>query len=205
MKPFHILLVAVLLFAGLVVAVLMHDEPAVTTPAADPAVPPASPHPQTAAPADQPSASNVGDAVVKNIGDLKHIAAKDPGNAKVRFDLARLLQDGHNPAEAARYYAEGLVLDPRNNDARIDYSLCLFEQGKVQEALDQNRRVLKREGTNAKALYNVGAIHANTGHTDSAEFYWKRLVQLHPDDEIAHQAAGHLKVLRDGMAERPAM
>ena len=149
-----------------------------------------------------PSKENASKGVVEQINHLKDVVKKDSTNASMHFELARMLQDAHRPSEAMRYYARGLVLDPSNTATRIDYSLCLFEAGRIPEATDQNQRVLRKEPSNPQALYNLGALYANTGRNDSARVYWGKLLYKHAGHELATKARENLKQLP---AASPAM
>jgi len=63
-----------------------------------------------------------------------------------------MLQDGHDSPGAMKYYELGLKADPKNIEARVDYSLCLYQTGKLQEAFSQNAIVLKQDASNAHAF-----------------------------------------------------
>jgi Flp pilus assembly protein TadD len=142
-----------------------------------------------------PSKENVSQTVKEKLDHLRSIVEKDPKNATARIELARLLQDSHNNQEAAKYFAEVLALEPRNVDARIDYSLCLFQLGKQQDAMEQCQQVLKVNASEPRALFNLGAIHANSGRPDSARSYWSKLISRHPGHELSVQAKENLKKL----------
>lgn len=142
-----------------------------------------------------PSKENVSKQVEQQIGHLKAVVSKNPKDARSALELARTLQDGHDLTGAQKYYQIALKADPKNLPARIDYSLCLYQSGREQEALGQNALVLRQDASNAQALYNLGAIYANRGRSDSARYYWKTLVAAHPDDELAKRAEGNLKQL----------
>ncbi len=145
--------------------------------------------------APAPSKSNVSKQVEERINHLKDVVAKHPSNATSAFELARTLQDGHDTSGALKYYAIGLQADPKNIAARVDYSLCLYQSGKEQEAFQQNVKVLQQDASNAHALYNVGAIYGNRGMSDSALYYWRKLISSHPHDELARKAGENLKLL----------
>ncbi len=151
------------------------------------------PPPSPVAPA--PSKDNVSKTVQEKIGHLKDVVAKNPADSRTAFELARLLQDGHNTQEAIQYYEIGLKADARDNGARIDYSLCLYQLGREEDALKQNRIVLRSDGVNAQALFNIGAIHANRGVSDSAKYYWNKLITAHPGDALAVKAEENIKQL----------
>jgi tetratricopeptide (TPR) repeat protein len=153
----------------------------------------ASPPPSPVAPT--PSKDNVSKTVQEKIGHLKDVVAKNPADSRTAFELARLLQDGHSTQEAIQYYEIGLKADARDIGARIEYSLCLYQLGREEDALKQNRIVLRGDGVNAQALFNIGAIHANRGMSDSAMYYWNRLITAHPGDALAVKAKENIKQL----------
>ena len=142
-----------------------------------------------------PSKKNVSKLVEERINHLKDVVAKHPSNATSAFELARTLQDGHDTTGALKYYAIGLLADPRNVAARVDYSLCLYQSGREEEAFRQNVKVLQQDASNAHALYNIGAIYGNRGMSDSAQYYWGRLISSHPHDELARKAGKNPKLL----------
>ena len=185
---------ALLLAAGLIIAVMTRENPTDI---------PAPPHsemgklPVSPSEPEAPSKENASQNVKDAIAHLKDLVAKDPTNAATMLELATVLQNAHQPGEALAYYKKGLLIDPNNIDARIDYSLCLFETNHVMDALEQNRIVLQRDPGNPKALYNIGALHANTGLRDSAEMYWKRLIATHPDDTLSRQARASISRLHE--------
>jgi len=143
----------------------------------------------------EPSKDNVSKLVQEQIDHLKAVVAKNPADAKSSFELARMLQDGHDSPGAMKYYELGLKADPKNIEARVDYSLCLYQTGKLQEAFSQNAIVLKQDASNAHALYNIGALYGNRGMSDSAAYYWRKLISSHPHDQLAQQAQENLKKL----------
>jgi cytochrome c-type biogenesis protein CcmH/NrfG len=144
-----------------------------------------------------PSKENVAKQVQERIGHLKDVVAKNPAESRSALELARTLQDGHDLAGALRYYEIGLKADPKNLDARVDYSLCLYQSGKEEEAFAQNAIVLRHDALNAQALFNVGAIYGNRGMADSAAYYWKKLIASHPHNDLAQKAEQNLKQLVD--------
>jgi cytochrome c-type biogenesis protein CcmH/NrfG len=146
-----------------------------------------------------PTKENVSQSVKETIDHLRQLVREDPDNTKNLVHLARMLQDAHNIQEAGEYYEKALTIDGDNDSARIDYALCLFEMRKAKEALAQTLAVLRHNPENEQALYNAGAIHANTGRADSAGVYWRKLVSLHPETELARRAKENIgKLKADG-------
>ena len=114
----------ILLIVAVVLITSVNDEETGTMPA--------SPHPEmeTADPLGQaPSRENVSAGVKQTMDHLRQVIAEDPQNGAAMLELATMLQNAHNPGEAAMLYERGLAISPENTDARIDYSLCLFQLG----------------------------------------------------------------------------
>ena len=177
--------VGLLLVAALVVVVMQQTPSGKPTPTISQSpVNPTSP---------APSKDNVGKQVQERIDHLKDVVAKKPSDARSSIELARTLHDGHDLEGALKYYALGLKADPGNLEARVDYSLCLYQAGKEQEAFAQNALVLRQDVSNVQALYNLGAIYANRGMNDSAAYYWRSLISSHPKDDLAQKASQNLK------------
>lgn len=155
-----------------------------------------SPRAATISPvAPEPSKENVGKQVQQRIEHLKKVVAKNPLEWNTAFELARMLQDGHDLPGALSYYEVGLKSNPKNVEGRVDYSLCLYQSGKEQESFKQNRMVLLQDESNAHALYNLGAIYGNRGLSDSATYYWGKLITAHPRDDLSKKAKENLKQL----------
>ncbi len=196
MKPVHFIIIGLVLTAGLVIAIIaQRDQVNVAS------VPATNPHPEFSSDA-APSKENVAAGVRKKADELRHIIEQNPNDAKRVFELARLQQDSHNMGEAVKLYERGLKIQPANHDARIDYSVCLFESGKKAEALVQTRMVLRSEPGNAKALYNAGALYGNKGVPDSARMYWNKLMAIHPEDDLALQAKKNLDRLGSSIGSK---
>jgi cytochrome c-type biogenesis protein CcmH/NrfG len=182
--------VKVVMAAGLVLGCALIVIAVQVTPEARPLMP-ESPSPVSSA----PSKENVSKQVGQQISHLKAVVAKNPKDGRSALELARTLQDGHDLVGAQKYYEIALKADPKNLAARIDYSLCLYQSGREREAFVQNAIVLNQDASNAQALYNLGAIYANRGRSDSARYYWQGLIAAHPHDELAKRAEGNLKQL----------
>jgi cytochrome c-type biogenesis protein CcmH/NrfG len=144
-----------------------------------------------------PTKENVAKQVQERIEHLRSVVEKNPDEARSALELARTLQDGHDLAGALQYYEIGLTADPKNLDARVDYSLCLYQSGREEEAFAQNAIVLRHDASNAQALFNLGAIYGNRGMADSAAYYWKKLIASHPHNDLSQKAEQNLKQLVD--------
>jgi len=186
----------VLLIAGVIIIVSVKES--------GPPTPPSPHRTDTERPdptAQAPSKDNVSTNVRETIQHLRTVVQDEPENASALLELANMLFDAHNAQEAVGYYERGLRINPGNIDARIDYSLCLFQLGRPREALDQNRSVIRLEPGNIKALYNIGAVHANQGAKDSAEYYWSKVIKIDSEDALAKQAATNIGRLHGALTQ----
>ena len=64
----------------------------------------------------------------------------------------------------------------------------MFEMGQIEEAIRLNQEILETQPDHPDALYNLGAIYGNRGNRERALFFWKQLVDLHPDSESGVRA-----------------
>ncbi|MGQ9917765.1 MAG: tetratricopeptide repeat protein [Bryobacteraceae bacterium] len=67
-----------------------------------------------------------------------------------------------------------------------------YQAGDTECATATTSRVLELEPENPDALYNLGAIHANSGRKDLARRYWERAVRAAPASESGRMAAAAL-------------
>jgi tetratricopeptide (TPR) repeat protein len=177
--------ILIMIGCGLMVAIITSVGVHYSSPTSAP-LPPRSDKPMFGHSAAAPTKENVSMALKDEIEHLRDV-------------VAALLQDSHNNQEASDYYKQGLTLNPKNDSSRIDYSLCLDALGKADDALIQNRIVLKHDPSNIHALFNVGALFANRGVWDSAVVYWTTLIAKHPGDPLAVQAKENLNRLTGKM------
>ncbi len=129
---------------------------------------------------------------------LEAMWKEHPNHAPIALQLGNLYSaEGAHPM-AIRYYREFLKLDTSSTgwEVRLDISRSLYAMGRMEEAKNEVRELLKHEPAHAGGLYNMGAIMANTNQTDSARVYWERLIAKHPQDTLAlfaKQSLGQLK------------
>lgn len=121
---------------------------------------------------------------------LEAMWKEHPDHAPIALQLGNLYSaEGAHPM-AIRYYREFLKLDTSSTgwEVRLDISRSLYTMGRMDEAKNEVRELLKRDRFHPGGLYNMGAIMANTNQTDSARFYWEQLIAKHPQDTLARFA-----------------
>jgi Flp pilus assembly protein TadD len=132
---------------------------------------------------------------------LEDRLAKDPADAEALLRSAVLLQDAHQPAEAAGRYRRLLAIDPRNRQAWLDLANVAAEAGDADGALAATEGLLAQFPDDPEGLWNLGAIHANAGRLEEARAAWRPAAEQTADPEIARRAAEALEQIGDA-AER---
>jgi tetratricopeptide (TPR) repeat protein len=132
---------------------------------------------------------------------LEDRLAKDPADPEALFRSAVLLQDAHQPAEAAERYRRLLAVDPANRQAWLDLANVAVEAGDTAGALAATEGLLAEFPDDPEGLWNLGAIQANRGRIEEARAAWRRASEQTADPAIAGRAAGALEQIADA-AER---
>jgi Flp pilus assembly protein TadD len=132
---------------------------------------------------------------------LEDRLAKDPADPEALQQSALLLQDAHQPAEAADRYRRLLAVDPGNRQAWLDLANVSVEAGDTAGALAATEGLLEAFPDDPEGLWNLGAIQANRGRTEEARAAWRRAADQTADPTIAGRATEALERIADA-AER---
>ena len=109
--------------------------------------------------------------------------------------LAQIARENGKPAEAIPYLRRIIQLEPKNTEARLELGRNLYDTGDVTGAMEQTNQVLSEDQKNVDALYNMGAIYANSSKPEIARDYWKRAVASDPASDSGKRAAQSLQRL----------
>jgi tetratricopeptide (TPR) repeat protein len=133
--------------------------------------------------------------VHSEIASLEKMWTEHPNHAPIALQLGNLYSDHNEPEKAIYYYREFLKLDTSATgwEVRLDIAKSLYSIGKTADARTELQWILDRDPQHAAALYNMGALEANTGHPDRARTYWQQLISAHPKDSLARFARESLK------------
>jgi tetratricopeptide (TPR) repeat protein len=120
-----------------------------------------------------------------------------PGHGPVALELANLYLDNGQYQKAIEFYRKFLQIDTSATgwEVRLDISRALSAMQRNQEAVAELQWILERHPDNAGALYNLGAIEANSGHYSLARKAWEQLIAKHPQDTLAQYASASLPKL----------
>jgi predicted Zn-dependent protease len=160
--------------------------------------PPTNPkpaHAETAVEAFQPDRNNVDPSTHSQIETLRLRLAESPDDTTHLLQFARLLQDAHQPEEAARHYRHYLALRPNNRQAWLDLTQTYGERGRWDDALEAVDAMLARYPDDPSGLYNRGAILANTSRFEDARAVWTKVAGQIDDPGVAAMARQSLNKL----------
>ena len=141
--------------------------------------------------------SPVADDAHSEIAWMEQMWKEHPTHAPIALQLGNLYAAQGNHPAAVQYYREFLKLDTSATgwQVRLDVAKSLHAMGKPDAAKSELQWILQREPNHAGALYNMGALEANTGHPARAREYWDRLISAHPQDTLARFARQSLTQL----------
>lgn len=113
----------------------------------------------------------------------------DPKNPSLLVQIGRIYESTHQFKEAADYYDQSLVIDPKNVVIRNEMASCLYYTGDVDGALRQLAQSLKDEPNNANSLFNLGMVRwQGKKDAEGAVTAWKQLLKTNPNLEDQKKA-----------------
>jgi cytochrome c-type biogenesis protein CcmH/NrfG len=132
---------------------------------------------------------------------LEQQLEKKPGHVPILLRMAQIASDRGEPSEAARLLRQAVDQEPQNLDARLEFGRALYESGDVASAIAETEDILKSNPNHVDALYNLGAIYANTNQIDFAISFWQRAVASDPASESGRKAENGLKHLTGAVSK----
>ena len=88
-----------------------------------------------------------------------------------------------------------------SNEELMHVALHANSAGRTQETMEALKLILSRDADNAKALYMLGAVHAEIGMMDDAVAEMARAVELEPELVTAHFQLGLLHFMQERYEE----
>lgn len=145
---------------------------------------------------ESPDGNNVSNQFSEQLSEFEQYLAENPEDTTHLLRIARLLQDGHRPSEAAGYYERLLKLNPGDRQSWLDLSNCFAAFGNWEKAEAATYDMLDEFPGDEEARYNLGAIYANTGKEKQAREIWNGLLDA-SNDEVARIAGESLALLNE--------
>ena len=116
----------------------------------------------------------------------------NPQSPDVLTNLALWSSMMGKPNDEEIYCREALAANPYFTAARLYLSDALQAQGKLDEALEQNRLVLATEPDNTDALNNVGGLLDRKGLSPDAVKAFQQSLAVKPDQAMPHSKIGRI-------------
>ncbi len=133
---------------------------------------------------------------MKGEGDLveryAQLAARNPGNATVRYNLAVFLQERGDLDKAIAEYKEVLRIDPGNSFAHYNLGLAYQRRGARSAALREYKSALGNNPQYARAFYAIGRLYEELGAPKKAREEYEQALVASPAFADAHLALGLL-------------
>jgi predicted Zn-dependent protease len=83
-------------------------------------------------------------------------------------NLALLLMERGELAEAESHLLASLALNPRNAEAHNDFGILLSTTGRLSEALTEHLEAVKLDPKLSDAYYNLGVVYVRLGRNEEA-------------------------------------
>lgn len=112
-----------------------------------------------------------------------------PADRALRLELARLLHDGHRYPEAIAQYQAALRMDPDDAGPYYDLASLYMETDAPGAGVTVLEQRLERAPSDARALYNIGAIRANQGRVGDAARWFRAAAESTTDVSLQARAA----------------
>lgn len=142
-------------------------------------------------PAFTPGRDNIDGSYHTRLMRLRGRLDEVPDDTALLGELARLLQDAHQPGEAAVYYARYAAVAPDSRGAWLDLAASYAAVGEWTAAETAMRSMLDRFPADPAGSYNLGAILASQGRTTEAT-PWFEAAARSSDPESAGAARAAL-------------
>ncbi|HUY35897.1 MAG TPA: tetratricopeptide repeat-containing glycosyltransferase family protein [Pirellulales bacterium] len=127
----------------------------------------------------------------------RRLLQTDHRNARVWFELGRLMMEEHRVAEAVPHFRQALELAPRDTEGYFHLGNALLQLQQWSEAQAPYRKCLELKPDHAEALVNLGFAVGELQRYTEAEEYYRKALRLKPDlAEIHHNLGNTLREQR---------
>jgi type IV pilus assembly protein PilF len=118
-----------------------------------------------------------------------------------RFNLGNLYMTQGQYPDALKEYQEALKLDPSCNESTCALShngmgRTYFQMGRVKDAIDSYREAVKAFPNYVDAHYNLAFAYLKQGAKGEAAKEFKKVIDLSPESDKAHESRKFLEALK---------
>jgi Tfp pilus assembly protein PilF len=120
----------------------------------------------------------------------RHTISVNPMSSMAHYNLALVLRQKGNLAEAIALYRKSLETDPRAADAHYNLGSALEDKGQVEEAMEHYRRAIEIDPSYWDAHNNLAILLENQGKIEQAIKHYRAALQINPGSIEAHYNLG---------------
>jgi len=120
----------------------------------------------------------------------RHDVTRDPNDFSSQYNLAAVLQDQGQPAEARQHFQAAVRLRPTDAIANNGLGAVLLALGNPAEAVAPLLRAVRAKPDYAPAHYNLGNAYASEGNFASAISEFAEAARLNPADSMSEANLG---------------
>jgi glycosyltransferase involved in cell wall biosynthesis/Flp pilus assembly protein TadD len=132
------------------------------------------------------------------IADLNQYVSAAPEDANAHNDLGVLYYESGEKDKAVASYERAVQLAPEDPTYRKNLAdIYLMEQGRIQEAMKLYLGVMEENPQDLEGLIGCGMISAAVGQTADAKYFYHRVLEIEPWNEMARQALEEIRVRPD--------
>jgi len=138
-------------------------------------------------------------ASIEQLRSIEEHLSDRPGDANLRYERARCLDDLGRVEDAMYAYREVLLADPRHFAALTNLGTLFVEQDRPEGAAVCFRAALEVHPDDPLAHLNLAALHVATGAPDDARAAYAAILERFPGDDQArvHAHNGLARLLEE--------
>jgi tetratricopeptide (TPR) repeat protein len=126
------------------------------------------------------------------LGHAKAAASGDPQNEWYHLIYAQILQETHNPAEAASEFTKLIKISPLKLEYYYGYSDALLYEGKYKEAIKVYEEIEQKMGPSDEVILQKAKVLDRVGETAKAEEEIRKLIRQNPLESKYYAALAQL-------------
>ena len=168
----------------------------------------------------EPTVETMDESYEGTVADLEAKVAENPDDTDSLLSLAQNCSSwgtsvlmlattddevthGNELLEKAVGYYDDYLEHEDSSSVRVSRALCLYYQGKTDEAATALKEVTTDYPDYAPGWYSLGALYEGQGKTDEAKAAYEKAVELDPDDEegVKSSAESRLEALAESDAD----
>ena len=142
---------------------------------------------------DSDRSANIDTKKLKEAG--ASLQSDESYDAKTRHAHARLLLAGRNSEDAIIALRPLAAGGGASAEVHNDFGACLFEQGKMEDAIDQFNRALEKNPAMPEALFNRAICYQKLQLRDAARDALQPLIETEPDRGWAKEIEQRLEAI----------